>query len=1800
MATVVRTHAQYQFNYAEQYGNLAQSADVQSSGNSAYISYRLVAPLDLDPFGQQIFSPASGGQALVITEHGTNGSLIDAIHINVSQNITDHYFLVNSLGEVFVALTHTGSINLDVKNSQTPTTYTHIPNNNSQINLTLARYDASGNLSKSVNTKISDSFIQSEVNLALKNDDDFYLSVLLGSISDMSLNATTSSSFPSGLFAGSYTDFALDHGRSFQSDLQVRSLETDDDGSVFIAAIQSNNNSNVILNDQSLSLATPNLSRAFVAKYNSSMDYINHLDFGDGGIVSSLDLQISNNQLYISGKAISEAQIQANSNALNRLYLNPGNQTFDATAPGSNSAYILAQYDRFLNYQQVLKFGFGDSQFSETAHASFFVKVKNGKQLVAITSNTRNENLDIDYLAGNEDKHLFAKGRRAIMVFDANNDNEPVFIVGGLAPFFQLGTILDNGDIFYTAAFTSLNTDLDISSGVQLSTNTFGTYITSLSSCSVSESRSTRTFCGAETINTDINGRSFSEAGQYFYFTENTTGCYDKFVVDVVQPTELLINSATEADISCNGANDGSITLSVSGGVTPYSYKLNNAATAIALPTNQIISGLSAGTYDLTIIDGNNCEKTVNSISIQEPAAILVQLSSISPTSTCGGTDGSIEIDIDDGTAPYSISLDGGVTTNTTAAGPGLANIFNLSAGVYTITVTDANGCTTENSGITVADPPGATILGVDITPPTCVNDSDGAFTVFANSNSMPILYSIDGGNTFQPSGTFQNLAGGTYTVTVKDDSDCTASQTVNVIPPPSIVLGGTTVDLSCNGAGDGQIDLSTSSGGTGILEYSIDGGTTYQASGLFTGLAADAYTLSIRDENGCTQTSNATLTEPNAIIASIDNIQTVSCNGADDGVVTLDVSGGTGPYEVSADGTNFQVLPANGQITGIGPVTIQNVTIRDANGCEVVIAGFNMTEPDAITITNPVVDNVSCDGAADGNIDLTGAVTGGTGAYTYSIDATNFQSSPVFSGLDPGAYDIFVLDANNCTGTLNVVITEPDALKVNPDQADVTCNGADNGVILVNAEGGTTPYEYSLDGTTFTSADFLNLAAGSYTLTVRDANGCTDMTMVTITEPDALALSVTGTTDVTCGNDADGTVNINLSGGTAPYTYSLDGTNFGDDSALSGLLKGDYTLTVRDANDCSINTMFTIGGPDAITATTKGGDVSCNGGTDGSVTVTAMGGNGGFTYSIDGTNFVTDPVFSGLAAGTYTLVVKDQNDCTITVTHTVNEPTVLTLQFESAEISCNGEADGQIAGFASGGTAPYQYSLDGTNFQTAAFQNLRAGTYTLTVKDDNDCTATSMVTISEPDVLMASAITTNVDCNGNSTGTAALSVTGGSTPYSYSLDGTTFNSTVDLSALAVGMYTVTVQDANNCEAIVSFTIEEPDALMLSVTESKDISCNGADDGSITVAATGGTGPYEYRLSDTGFITGNTFDNLAPGMYTIRVKDANDCFVEVSATIAEPAAITATAAVTDILCNGDATGSIALTAMGGTGTLEYAIDGTNFQTESSFTGLTADDYVITVRDANSCSITVSATVAQPDAISATLSISDVACNGEANGEISAPATGGTGVLQYALDGTNFQSASSFTGLSAGNYTVTVQDENGCTLTLDATVAEPDVLSISASLTSVNSITATAAGGTAPYEYSIDGTNYQSGATFSSLSNGNYTITVRDANGCTASLNQSIIVTSSDDDFIPSVVEAYPNPVTDYVMISSVKAGDVIMTADLKGSGINATTIKQSQEKYRHDVSGLNQGVFVLVIKDAEGKVKHRSKIMKVK
>jgi guanyl-specific ribonuclease Sa len=319
----------------------------------------------------------------------------------------------------------------------------------------------------------------------------------------------------------------------------------------------------------------------------------------------------------------------------------------------------------------------------------------------------------------------------------------------------------------------------------------------------------------------------------------------------------------------------------------------------------------------------------------------------------------------------------------------------------------------------------------------------------------------------------------------------------------------------------------------------------------------------------------------------------------------------------------------------------------------------------------------------------------------------------------------------------------------------------------------------------------------------------------------------------------------------------------------------------------------------------------------------------------------------------------------------------------------------------------------------------------------------------------------------------------------------------------------------------------------------------------------------------------------------------------VNVTLAEPQALTfGSTGKINVRCNGEADGSVTLNGLGGTAPFAYSIDGTNFQDSNVFAGLQAGTYTFTLKDANSCTTTMNIMVDQPNALSVAATATDPLCHGEASGMISAAASGGIMPYTYSIDGSTFQNSNEFTGLVAGSYTVTLKDANECTFMASVTVDEPTALSVTAMLVDDNTINATGMGGTGPYEYSIDGTVFQSSGTFSNLSNGDYTITVRDANDCTATANSSLIVTSLDlPDQLPTI-NTYPNPVSDVLIISEVATGDRITLIDLNGQLINEVKIKVTQKDYALSVSHVKEGVFLLRIKNRKGRTKLVKKVIR--
>ncbi|MBX2892943.1 MAG: gliding motility-associated C-terminal domain-containing protein [Saprospiraceae bacterium] len=501
-------------------------------------------------------------------------------------------------------------------------------------------------------------------------------------------------------------------------------------------------------------------------------------------------------------------------------------------------------------------------------------------------------------------------------------------------------------------------------------------------------------------------------------------------------------------------------------------------------------------------------------------------------------------------------------------------------------------------------------------------------------------------------------------------------------------------------------------------------------------------------------------------------------------------------------------------------------------------------------------------------------------------------------------------------------------------------------------------------------------------------------------------------------------------------------------------------------------------------------------------------------TYILAGVTYLEEDVDDGftieyVAFGSTTVTLvqavdDDDDDGCVTVFNQTVAITVSTplLSLNSNNPTCD-QNNGSISASTSNGIAPYQYSLNGGNFQNSGnFTGLGAGTYSIVVQDAIGCTDEQTIVLSSPGAPSLSLTTQDPDC-GQNNGSISASGSGGTPPYQYSLNGGNFQNSGNFTGLGPGNYTVTVRDAANCTAQQSATLSSPGAPSLSLT-TQDPDC-GQNNGSISASGSGGTPPYQYSLNGGNFQNSGNFTGLGPGNYTVTVRDAANCTAQQSATLSSPGAPSLSLTTQDPDC-GQNNGSISASGSGGTPPYQYSLNGGNFQNSGNFTGLGPGNYTVTVRDAANCTAQQSATLSSPGAPSLSLTTQDPDC-GQNNGSISASGSGGTPPYQYSLNGGNFQNSGNFTGLGPGNYTVTVRDAANCTAQQSATLSSPGAPSLSLTTQDPDcgqnngSISASGSGGTPPYQYSLNGGNFQNNGNFTGLGPGNYTVTVRDANAC---------------------------------------------------------------------------------------------------
>jgi gliding motility-associated-like protein len=564
------------------------------------------------------------------------------------------------------------------------------------------------------------------------------------------------------------------------------------------------------------------------------------------------------------------------------------------------------------------------------------------------------------------------------------------------------------------------------------------------------------------------------------------------------------------------------------------------------------------------------------------------------------------------------------------------------------------------------------------------------------------------------------------------------------------------------------------------------------------------------------------------------------------------------------------------------------------------------------------------------------------------------------------------VTDDNGCSVPASVTITQPDeALLLSSSSIGVSCHGGNNGSASVSVSGGTPQYTYLWDDPAAqTTATAIDLYAGTYTVTVTDANDCKETSTITITEPPvSVTASATGS-NVNCFGDNNGTVTVTGSNGVEPYTYLWDDASAQTSQTATNLATGTYNVVVTDANGCQANASAIVVGPAVLVAVPSATAVLCTGENTGSATVIASGGTAPYTYLWDDPAAQITQTATGLPSGNHTVVVTDANNCTIPVSVIVDEPEALVATITSTNITCFGDNNGTASVSVAGGVPPYLYQWNDPAAQTTqTVSNLAAGTYTVTVTDANNCQTTEPVEIHEPEfMLVVSESKTDVNCFGGSDGTATVNVSGGQAPYLYQWDDPDAQTTATATDLSIGTYTVTVTDSYDCVQKISITVSGPAIGLTASINSTNVSCYGGNNGSATVTTSNGIAPLTYLWNDPAGQNTLTATDLVAGTYQVIVTEASGCQAKATVTITEPDQLKAITSVTDVLCFGENTGEAKVTATGGVAPYKYLWDDPAAQTTATATGLPIGTYNVIVTDDHGCEIPAAIVIDPPPSL----------------------------------------------------------------------------------------------------------------------------------------------------------------------------------------------------------------------------------------
>lgn len=1224
--------------------------------------------------------------------------------------------------------------------------------------------------------------------------------------------------------------------------------------------------------------------------------------------------------------------------------------------------------------------------------------------------------------------------------------------------------------------------------------------------------------------------------GYIFNWYISLIGDMPDTLVTLLEPDEI-ITTGFVTDATCGGS-DGSINIDVQNGTAPLTYLWSSGQ------TTEDISGIPAGTYTVTVTDANGCQ-SIETFLVNNIGSLDITSTS-TPTSCFGGADGTIDITATGGQTPYTFNWDSGQTTE---------DLTGIAAGDYTVTMTDQMGCVISEV-VTVDDAVEIQITAAAVLNEEC-NTDNGSIDIEVTGGTGSYGYQWSSGQITQD---LSNLTSGTYIVDVIDGNGCTAQDSYSIVNDVSncsafcfIELQGAVSDEIC-GSSNGSIDL-TVLNAVAPISYSWSNGETTED---ITGLATGSYTVVVTDANNCSEVATFDIVNDagNLAIAS-GSVSEENCGGGN-GSIDIDVTGGAMPYTFSwSNGGTTEDL------SGLGAGTY-DVTVTDGNGCQTSASYTVDNNPGSLAATATIVPELCT--AGNGSINQT--ITGGNGVLTISWDSG--QTTEDISSLSAGTYECTITDETGCYIINSYTVDQGtgDITLVGSNITNEMCGNGQGGV-NITLTGQNQTYLWSNGATT---EDITGVPAGNYYCVVSNAQGCELTTPVfsVVNSAGNLNVSTQLVTDEICGN-ANGSINLNISGGTAPYSFVW--SNGSTDEDIIGLVAGTYSVTVTDANGCVENHAIAVGASSGTLAIQNAiiTDEVCGDGA-GAIDVITIGGAAPLTYLWSSGQTSED--LSGISAGSYTITITDANGCSVNETYTVNNQ-ANALAFTEAitnEICTNGQ--GEITLTVTGGAVPYTYlwSNAGT---TATINGLSSGTYSCTITDNAGCSiVTGNITVGNtPNGMSASTVVTDAVCGPN--GSIDLTVAGGTAPFTYAW--TPGGATEDLTNIGAGTYAYTVTDVNGCAVSGSDDVIETNGLITYTFTTTSETCgNGA--GAIDLTPAGGVGPYTFVWSSGP--TTEDLSGLSAGTFSCTITDNNGCSVTTSniQVTDNPGNLSISNVVaTDETCS-NGFGSVDISITGGQAPITFVWS--NGPTTEDISNLSSGTYDVVVTDNNGCQATTQAVInssAGSLAITQPIVVDESCSSGD--GSINISVTGAANPITYLWS--NGATTEDVSSLSAGNYTVTVTDGNGCSTNGNYTVSNTGTsLAISNATVSdeycgsgSGSITVTPTGGTAPYNYvwSNGGTT----ATIDNLSAGSYSVVVTDGSGC--QVNGSYAVGNDAGNLVATGV------------VTDENCGDGLGGIDVTTVGGNMPlTFAWDSGDNTEDLSNISAGSYNLVVTDNFG------------